>query len=149
MRPVSRSRGSRDRWGAGRDVQMDAFGEMVDDARRQRRWGYNRLSVEIGIVEIDGEPKILNPTQIRRLLTGERRDLQREWVERIIEVLFTTEKEKAAAWRAADRWPADLSETDYQRFRNAAREAVGMMRRSSWAFSWAFSRSPRTLLQAA
>jgi hypothetical protein len=128
---------------------MDAFGQMVDNARRDRKWGYNRLSVEIGIVDIDGEPKILNPTQIRRLLTGERRDLQREWVERIIEVLFTTEKEKAAAWRAADRWPSDLSETDYQRFRNAAQQLITTMRRSSWAFSWACSRSPQTLLQAA
>jgi hypothetical protein len=108
---------------------MDAFGQMVDNARRDRKWGYNRLSVEIGIVDIDGEPKILNPTQIRRLLTGERRDLQREWVERIIEVLFTTEKEKAAAWRAADRWPSDLSETDYQRFRNAAQQLITTMRR--------------------
>jgi hypothetical protein len=98
---------------------MDAFAEMIDEGMRRKGWGYNRLSVEIGVLPGGG---IFNPTQIRRLRFGERKQLSRQLVERLAEVL---DLDQGEAFHAAGLWPPDLDLEGYRRFRALA--ANGMM----------------------
>jgi hypothetical protein len=91
---------------------MDAFAEMIDEGMKRKCWGYARLSVEIGVLPSGG---IFNSTQIRRLRLGERRNLTRELVERLVQVLDLPEEE---AWHAAGLWPPDLDIDAYRRYRH-------------------------------
>ena len=91
---------------------MDAFAEMIDEGMKRKGWGYNRLSVEIGVLPGGG---IFNPTQIRRLRFGERKNLSRELVERLVQVL---DLDEGAAWHAAGIWPPDLDLDSYRRYRH-------------------------------
>lgn len=91
---------------------MDAFAEMIDEGMQRKGWGYNRLSVQIGVLPGGG---IFNPTQIRRLRFGERKNLSPELVRRLIDVLDLPEEE---AWHAAGLWPPDLDVDGYRRYRH-------------------------------
>ena len=98
---------------------MDAFAEMIDEGMQRKGWGYNRLSVQIGVLPEGG---IFNPTQIRRLRFGERKYLNRELVARLIEVL---DLDPAEAWHASGLWPPDLDLEGYRRFRQHALAGTG------------------------
>src|SRR6266567_2470967 len=95
-----------------KECTMDAFAELIDEAMKRKGWGYARLSVEIGVLPGGG---IFNSTQIRRLRLGERRNLTRELVERLVQVL---DLDEGAAWHAAGIWPPDLDLDSYRRFRH-------------------------------
>lgn len=90
------------------------FGELVEEASRQKGWSDYQLSAAIGLLP---GSRVFNPTQIRRLRRGERQNLSRELVERLIEVLDLPEDE---AWHAAGLWPPDLDVEGYRRFRQQA-----------------------------
>ena len=92
----------------------EAFAEVIDEAMRRKGWGYNRLSVEIGLLE---GGRIFNPTQIRRLRLGERQNLSRELVQRLIDVL---DLDPDLSWHAAGLWPPDLDVEGYRRYRQRA-----------------------------
>jgi hypothetical protein len=78
---------------------MGTFAEMFDEAMKRKGWGYNRLSVEIGVLPSGG---IFNPTQIRRLRLGERKHMSHELLARLIDVL---DLDPAEAWAAAGLLP--------------------------------------------
>lgn len=90
------------------------FGELVEWGSRRKGWSDYQLSAAIGLLPGD---RPFNPTQIRRLRTGERQHLSRELVERLIEVLGLDPEE---AWHAAGLWPPDLDLEGYRRFRQRA-----------------------------
>lgn len=103
---------------------MGTFAEIIDEAMKRKGWGYNRLSVEIGVLPSGG---IFNPTQIRRLRLGERKHMSPELLERLIEVLDLPEDE---AYHAAGLWPPGLNLEEYRRFRHlAATSANGVIAR--------------------
>ncbi|HEY5988369.1 MAG TPA: helix-turn-helix transcriptional regulator [Streptosporangiaceae bacterium] len=93
---------------------MGTFAEIIDEAMKRKGWGYNRLSVEIGVLPSGG---IFNPTQIRRLRLGERKHMSPELLERLIEVLDLPEDE---AYHAAGLWPPGLDLEGYRRYRHLA-----------------------------
>ena len=78
---------------------MGTFAAIFDEAMKRKGWGYNRLSVEIGVLPSGG---IFNPTQIRRLRLGERKHMSHELLERLIDVL---DLDPAEAWAAAGLLP--------------------------------------------
>jgi len=91
---------------------MDGFAELIDEAMKRKGWGYARLSVEIGVLP---SGSIFNSTQIRRLRLGERRNLTRELVERLVQVLDLDEER---AWFLSGLWPPDFDLEDYRRYRH-------------------------------
>ncbi len=62
---------------------MNPLAQLVDEAMKRKGYGYNRLSVEIGI--LDG--RIVQPTQLRRLRLGQWRNPPQVVVQRLIEIL--------------------------------------------------------------
>ncbi|HEY5987166.1 MAG TPA: hypothetical protein VIV12_12450 [Streptosporangiaceae bacterium] len=107
---------------------MKTFAELVDEAMKQKGWGYGRLSVKLGELS-DGS--FLNATQIRRLRTGQRQHLSRELVRRLAEVLDLDVDE---AFHAAGLWPEGLDLEGYRRYKMPGQQSISTMRRPSWGF---------------
>lgn len=80
---------------------MRSLGQVLNAARTRKGWGYNRVSVELGI--IDG--KILGATQVKRVMDDEFQNLPRKWLARLIDILDCTEEEADEAWESAERPP--------------------------------------------
>jgi hypothetical protein len=123
------------------------FAELVNEGMRRKGWKSDyQLSSAIGLLAGD---RSFNATQVRRLREGRRRGLTPELVARIAQVLEFTPQEEEQAWNILleplGLTREDLTDEGFQRFRGAAHELIGMMRR----LSRNCSRSPRTLLQAA
>lgn len=93
------------------------FGQMVEQAMKQRRMSQARLAVLVG--ELPGE-KVLNETQIRRIREGGRR-LEPVLVGRLIEVLGL---DPLPAWQAAGLWPPGITADDLSELRAARVEAA-------------------------
>jgi len=101
------------------------FGELVAEALDRKGWSDYQLTSAIGLLPGD---KAFNPTQVRRLKRGERRNLSRPLVARLIELL---ELDPITAWHAAGLWPegvdpqdvTDLSERRAARIKAANRAA--------------------------
>lgn len=96
------------------------FGEMVDEGVRLKGWSDYQLSAAIGLLPGD---KAFNPTQIGRLRRGERKNLSRPLVARLIDLLGL---DPIPAWHAAGLWPEGLEPEDVVDLseRRAARMAV-------------------------
>ena len=98
---------------------METFGELLAEAMDRKGWGDYHVSAAIGLLPGN---KVINNTQIRRIRVGERQNLSRELVQRLIEVL---DLDEAEAWHAAGMWPPDLDVQGYRQFRQHALAAVG------------------------
>ncbi len=88
------------------------FGALVAEAMRRKGWGDYHVSAAIGLLPGD---KVINNTQIRRIRTGERQNLTRDLVERLVRVLDLDEEQ---AWFLSGLWPPDLSIDGYRRYRH-------------------------------
>jgi hypothetical protein len=88
------------------------FGELVAEAMRRKRWGDYHVSAAIGLLPGN---KVINNTQVRRIRTGERQNLTRDLVERLVQVLDLDEEQ---AWFLSGLWPPDLSVDGYRRYRH-------------------------------
>jgi hypothetical protein len=82
------------------------FGELVDEGVRRKGWSDYQLSAAIGLLPGD---KAFNATQVRRLRRGERRNLTRDLVAKLIDLL---DLDPVEAWYAAGLWPEGVGPDD-------------------------------------
>jgi hypothetical protein len=93
----------------GRGVS-EQFAGMVGAAMRAKGWNPYQLSAAIGLLP---SGRVFHSKQVDRLLDGSRKSLNRELVDRLVEVLDLDPYE---AYEAADLRPAGFSAEDHRDF---------------------------------
>jgi Helix-turn-helix domain len=97
--------------GKGHAVGAVEFGRMVEDARR--KCGYSRSELGRRLGRLPESGRVFDPSAVRHIVQGGPVRLDRELVDRLIEVL---DLDPFDAYEAADLRPRDFTAEDHRTF---------------------------------